>query len=98
MLKIQKDVNIMKKNLYLIRQDDGYLLCHGKPIACKPYQYETMDHKNYYTFGGCDCIPIPEDSLVNVSMEVGDDPIEVRAVFVGDGNLKKEATKSLIRG
>lgn len=84
------------KDLYITKEDDGYNLCSGKPKPCK--KYTTLGGSHYYTFGSCNgCFQISEDTLVNVSMNVGDSPIPVKIILVGVGDLKKEATKRLIR-
>lgn len=84
-----------KKDLYLIK-GERYCLCYGKPQTTEPYN-NPSGGKNYYLYSGCDCIPIPEDALVNVSMNTGDEPIPVKLLCVGNGNLKKEVTKKLIK-
>ncbi len=66
----------MIKQLYLIREDDGYSLCAGKPIPCSAYKIKELPRHNY-TFGGdCSgCISIPE---THIKMAIGEKPKKVK--------------------
>jgi hypothetical protein len=85
------------KRFYVIREDDSYFLCQGYPKPCKKYQ-TAVGSKHYYTFSGCDCIPVSREHLTDdVQMGPGDEPLEAGLVIVGNNRLKNEITKWVIR-
>lgn len=66
----------MIKKIYLIRTDEGYHLCSGKPVKCKPFYMPIFKEIRYYTYSGADCIRINEP--LNIKMKIGEEPKKVR--------------------